>query len=168
MDEAPLRFADRPTTEADVLIDAPPAAVWALVSDITLPVRFSTELLDANWLEGATGPAEGARFVGRSRHQAIGEWETTSVVTACQPERVLEWAVGDPEAPGSRWRFTLEPESDGTRLTQWMQIGPGRSGINMALEAMPDKESRILRYRLDEHRDNMLRTLEGIKELAER
>jgi hypothetical protein len=32
---------------------------------------------------------------------------------------------------------------------------------------MPDKEERIIARRLDEHRANMQRTLEGIKALAE-
>ena len=55
----------------------------------------------------------------------------------------------------------------GTRLTQWMQMGPARSGINAAIDAMPDKESRILERRLAELRQNMQATLEGIKQLAE-
>ena len=48
-----------------------------------------------------------------------------------------------------------------------MRIGPGRSGLNPALDAMPDKESKIIANRLREHRANMQRTLNGIKELAE-
>lgn len=69
--------------------------------------------------------------------------------------------------PSARWRFTLAAQAGGTRLTQWMQIGPAPSGISMAIEAMPDKESRILHRRLAEHRANMTATLTGIKELAE-
>jgi hypothetical protein len=48
-----------------------------------------------------------------------------------------------------------------------MRMGPGRSGINPAIDAMPDKESKILHRRLGEHRSNMAATLAGIKELAE-
>ena len=167
-DEPQLRFADGPTTSAEVLIDASPEQVWEVVSDITVPVRFSTELIGAEWLDGATGPHEGARFLGRSYHEAVGEWETTSVVTACEECRLLEWAVGDPAVPGATWRFTITESAEGTRLTEWMRLGPGRSGLNAALEAMPDKEFKIIANRLREHRANMLRTLNGIKELAER
>ena len=46
-------------------------------------------------------------------------------------------------------------------------MGPGRSGINPAIDAMPDKESKILHRRLGEHRSNMEATLAGIKALAE-
>ena len=80
---------------------------------------------------------------------------------------MLGWAVGDPDRPASRWRFTLAAQHGGTRLTQWMQMGPAPSGINAAIEARPDKESAILHRRLAEHRANMTATLAGIKELAE-
>ena len=163
-----LRYADCPTTEATIDIEASPDDVWALVSDIELPSRFSGEFLGAEWLDGANGPAVGARFVGRNRHDAIGAWETTSTVTACDPSRTFEWAVGEPADPSASWRFTLQPEGGGTRLTQWMQMGPARSGINAAIDAMPDRESRILQRRLAELRGNMEATLAGIKALAER
>ena len=119
------------------------------------------------WLDGARGPVLGARFAGRNHHPAVGDWQTTSTICEYQPEHVLGWAVGDPGWPSARWRFTLEAQAGGTRLTQWMQIGPAPSGISMAIEAMPDKESRILHRRLAEHLANMTATLTGIKELAE-
>ena len=162
-----LRFADCPTTEAMIDIAAPADTVWALVSDIELPARFSGEFLGAEWLAEANGPQVGAQFVGRNHHPAAGTWETTSTVTACDRPRTFEWTVGDLAEPAATWRFTLEPSGSGTRLTQWMQMGPGRSGINAAIDAMPDKESRILQRRLAELQANMQATLEGVKQLAE-
>jgi Polyketide cyclase / dehydrase and lipid transport len=168
-DQPELRYSDCPSTEAEVVIAAPAAAVWALVCDIQMPARFSSEFQGGEWLDGASAPAPGARFRGRNHHPAIGTWETTSTICEFQPEQVLGWAVGDPDQPSALWRFTLVPDRDGTgtRLTQWMQIGPGPSGISVAIEAMPDKESRILHRRLAEHSTNMTATLAGIKELAE-
>jgi hypothetical protein len=52
-------------------------------------------------------------------------------------------------------------------LRQWMRMGPAPSGLTPAIEAMPDKEERIIARRLDEHRFNMLATIQGIKDLAE-
>ena len=166
-DQPELRYRDCPTTQADLVITAAPPVVWALVCDIQLPARFSSEFDGGQWLDGAGSPAPGARFTGRNHHPAIGRWETTSTICEYQPGQVLGWAVGDPGWPSARWRFTLAAQADGTRLTQWMQIGPAPSGISMAIEAMPDKESRILHRRLAEHRANMTATLTGIKELAE-
>ena len=166
-DQPELRHRDCPTTQADLMIAAPPAVVWALVCDIQLPARYSSEFDGGEWLDGASSPALGARFTGRNHHPAVGTWQTTSTICEYEPEQVLGWAVGDPGHPAARWRFTLVPESGGTRVTQWVQLGPGPSGITKVIEAMPDKESRILYRRLAEHQANMTATLAGIKELAE-
>lgn len=167
MEPSELRYADCPSTEAELIIDAPPAAVWPLVCDIQTPAKFSSEFQGGQWLDGATGPALGARFRGRNYHEARGTWETESTICELESERAFGWAVGDPARPAARWRFTLEPEGAGTRITQWMQMGPGESGISEIIEQMPDKEHRILRRRLAEHQANMMATLAGIKALAE-
>jgi hypothetical protein len=46
-------------------------------------------------------------------------------------------------------------------------MGPGRGGLNYAIERMPDKEERIVDRRMKEHRLNMERVVAGVKELAE-
>jgi len=162
-----VRYSDCPSVEVDVHIDSTPDRVWPLISDINLPARFSTEFQGAQWLDGKTGPRVGARFAGRNRHQAIGEWETTSVVVACEERRVFAWAVGDPEYPSATWSFELEPEEGGSRLRQRARMGPAPSGLTAAIQAMPDKEERIVARRLDEFRSNMASVLEGIKAMAE-
>jgi hypothetical protein len=167
VEEAEFRFADCPSTSAETVIAAPPVVVWSLICDIALPARFSSEFQGGAWLDGATGPALGAQFRGRNHHPARGDWETVSTICDFEPERVLGWAVGDPGLPAARWRFTLEPDGARTRLTQWMQIGPGESGISELIAQMPDKESRILRRRLAEHHANMTATVEGVREMAE-
>ena len=166
-DQPELRYRDCPTTQASLIVAASPAVVWALVCDIQLPARFSSEFDGGEWLDGASFPAPGARFTGRNHHPAIGSWQSTSTICEFEPEQVLGWAVGDPAWPAARWRFILAGETGGTRLTQWVQIGPAPSGISTAIEARPDKESRILHRRLAEHEANMTATLTGIKELAE-
>jgi hypothetical protein len=161
-----VRYAEGPTTEAEVHVDAPPAAVWALVSDINLPARFSSEFQRGEWQEGCS-PGLGARFVGHNHHQAVGDWQTTSTVVEFEPGQRFGWAVGDPGYPSAQWRFELEAEEGGTRLRQWMRLGPAPGGLTPAIERWPDKEERIIDRRLAEHRVNMEATLRGIKQLAE-
>ncbi|HWF29223.1 MAG TPA: SRPBCC family protein, partial [Mycobacterium sp.] len=119
------------------------------------------------WLDGATEPAVGAKFVGRSKHEALGEWATTSHVIECEPERVFAWAVEDPANPTAIWRFRLEPKNGGTELSEWMQMGPARSGLSFAIDRIPEKEQKIVFVRMREFEQNMTATLAHIKKLAE-
>ncbi|MFF8727065.1 SRPBCC family protein [Streptomyces sp. NPDC015171] len=161
------RYADTPTIEVRTWIDASPDRVWALVSDIELMPDMSEELQSVAWLDGAAGPAVGARFVGRSEHEALGRWETTSQVIACEPGADLAWAVEDPDHPSAVWRFRLRPKDGGTELAQWMQLGPGRSGLSAAIDRMPEKEEKIVFVRLREFERGMTHTLAQIKNRAE-
>jgi hypothetical protein len=109
----------------------------------------------------------GARFVGRSKHEALGEWSTTSHIVEYEPERVFSWAVEDPNHPTAVWRFRLKPVDGGTELSQWAQLGPARSGLSRAIDQMPDKEQKIVFNRLREFEAGMTSNLEHIKRLAE-
>ena len=160
-----MKYADGPTVEVEVLVAAPVQRVWDLVSDIELPARFSSEFLGARLIDAEL--KAGARFVGRNRHDAIGEWETVSYITRYEPHRAFAWAVTDPDTPSARWWFALEERDGQTHLRQGMRMGPAPSGLSIAIDAMPDKEERIVARRLAEHERNMQATLEGIKHLAE-
>jgi hypothetical protein len=161
------RYADKPTAEVRTWVGAPPARVWELVSDVRLMPAMSSELQSVEWLDGADGPATGARLAARSRHEALGEWASTSQVTQFEPERVFCWAVGDPADPAALWCFRLEPRDGGTDLSEWVQLGPGRSGLSLAIEQMPDKEQKIVFVRMREFERNMTFTLDQVKARAE-
>lgn len=85
----------------------------------------------------------------------------------CEPEKVLAWAVEDPQNPTAVWRFRLEPKDGGTRLSQWMRMGPARFGLSFAIDRMPDKEQKIVFVRMREFEQNMIRTVQDVKKLAE-
>jgi uncharacterized protein YndB with AHSA1/START domain len=161
-------YADTPTVAAQVYIDAPPERVWDLVSDIFLMPRLSPELQEVSWLDDATGPAVGCHFLGRNANQYSGTWETVSTVVECDPPRCFSWAVGDPGHPMATWRFTLRPDGTGTVLEQWARMGPGRSGLSVAIDAMPDKEAKIVFVRLREWEAGLKHNLDVIKDTAER
>lgn len=160
-----MQFADGPGTFVTMRIDAPAVEIWPIVTDIELPARFSEEFLGAEWV--GQGPGLGASFVGRNQHPAVGEWQTESFVDRYEPGRVFGWAVSDVDQPGARWSFRLEPDEDGTELTFEVALGPGPSGTTMAIEAMPDKEARIIHRRISELHANMQLTVNGIKAIVE-
>lgn len=161
------RYADKPTVEVQTWIDASPSRVWQVVSDVDLMPTMSDELQAVEWLDGATAASVGARFVGRNKHESLGEWATTSHVVECDFERAFAWAVEDRDNPTATWRFSLHEKDGGTLLTQWMQLGPGRSGLSFAIDRMPDKEQKIVFVRMREFEQNMTVTLGHVKRLAE-
>jgi hypothetical protein len=160
-----LRFEDGPGAIAEVEIAAPPTTVWPLVSDINLPARFSDEFAGAEWASDDRGV--GALFHGRNQHAALGEWTIPCFVDTCDEPRAFGWRTSDPDNPGARWRFNLEPREGGTRLRFSYVMGPGPSGTTMAITNNPGKEVRVLRRRIGEVHTNMQQTVEGVKQLAE-
>src|SRR3954466_12669456 len=160
-----LRFDDGPGAIAEVDIAAPPSTVWSLVADINLPAQFSDEFIGAEWAGEERGV--GARFIGRNQHPAIGEWTIPCFVDICVERRAFGWRTSDPDNPGARWRFDLEPREGGTRLRFSYVMGPGPSGTTMAIINNPGKEVRVLRRRIGEVQANMQQTVEGVKQLAE-
>jgi hypothetical protein len=161
-----VRFADLPTVETAVVVDAAVERIWSLITDVNLPSRFSDEFQGGEWLD--EGPALGARFVGRNRNSFIGEWETTSTVDVFDPMRSYGYLVGDPDSPGARWRYVLEPlDEGGVKVTMWAQMGPGRSGVTLLIHHNPEMEEQIVSARLGEWRKNMQAVLGGIKTRVE-
>jgi uncharacterized protein YndB with AHSA1/START domain len=105
-------------------IEAPPERVWALVSDITNTGKFSPETFEAEWLDGATGPAVGVRFRGHVRRNGRGPvYWTPCKITACEPGREFVFAVGGPGGkPVNTWGYRFEPSGDGTDVTESFEL----------------------------------------------
>lgn len=143
-----------------ISIAAPPAAVWAIVADPTGYGRLSPECTGGRWLDGATGPAVGARFKGTNRRGLV-RWSTTNTVEQADPERTFAFVTRD---SATRWTYRLEPEGDGTRLTESREP----AGEYPALARF---FTRFLLGGVDGHteelRAGMRRTLQEIKALAE-
>ena len=67
-----------------VAMAAPADEIWNIVSDVRNTGRFSPEVIEAEWLDGVTGPALGVRFRGHVRRNEIGPvyWTTCRVTAA--------------------------------------------------------------------------------------
>ena len=130
-----LRFDDGPGLFVEVDVGAPAAGVWAIVTDLNAPAAFSEEFLGAEWQSDARDV--GAVFVGRNHHPAIGEWTIPCFVDVRDEARSFGWCTSDPDDPGARWRFDLEPVGGQTRLRFTYEMGPGQSGTTAALGRQP-------------------------------
>lgn len=163
----PPCLADGPGTVVEADIKAPIERVWEVVTDIGFGAAFSPEFVGARWADGHDGPALGAQFIGSNRHEAIGEWDVPCFVHRYRRHQEFGWVTSDPDNPGAQWTFELAPIAGAVRVRYGLVLGPGPSGINRAIEAMPDKEPRILYRRVAEHRVNMQRVLDGMQAVLE-
>jgi uncharacterized protein YndB with AHSA1/START domain len=155
-----LPFLKPLTREVSVHVDAPPSALWALVSDVTRIGEFSPETFEAAWTRGSTGPEVGAYFKGHVKRNGVGPtyWSPCRV-TRCVPDEVFEFSVGTKEMTLNNWGYRLEPDGDGTRITEYFRIEP--SLVMRAYWAVLGP----LRGRTNEH--GMRTTLERMKAVLE-
>lgn len=126
-----LEFSDSVTVARD------PAAVYALVSDVTRIGEWSPVCKACWWDDPAAGAVVGAWFTGRN---VLPErtWETRSQVVAAEPGREFSWEVNNGWV---RWGFTVEPDGAGSRLTQhWRFLPKGLEGFRERFGADADAQ----------------------------
>ena len=104
--------------EVSIHIGATPADVYALIADVTRMPEFSPEILECTWLDGATGPAVGARFAAVNKVPNRPSWTNKPVVTVVEPARTF--AIERTEKLGGtvEWRYEFVAVDGGTRLTE--------------------------------------------------
>ena len=102
---------------------APADEIWNLIADVRNTPRFTPEVFESEWLDGATGPALGATFRGHVRRNEIGPvYWTTCRVTACVPGREFGFAVLAGDRAVNNWHYKLEPSGDGTDVTESFRL----------------------------------------------
>ena len=96
-------------------IDAPPEVVYDLVADVTRTPEFSPEVRRCTWLDGATGPAVGARFEVVNKAGRGPAWKNRPLVIVADPGREFAFSRTEKAAGTLVWRYRFEPVGDGTR-----------------------------------------------------
>lgn len=156
--------------DLDLNVDLPVEQVWSLVTDVSRIGDWSPECEYAGWADGIDGePAVGARFEGRNRFENGQVATVTCVVTGADRPRTFSWVVldasGDPDRPGSIWRYDLTPgESPGhTRVRHSFVHGPGDSGVRAWWRTDPDQAAALIegrRAQLHRHMTQTVRAME--------
>lgn len=148
------------TGEVTVSMNAPRAAVWDLVSDVTRIGEFSPETFEAKWTKGSTGPKTGATFAGHVKRNGIGPtyWAPCKV-TNCVEGELFEFAVIAPNGPLNNWGYRLSEKGGVTEVTEYYRLEP----------ALPMKLYWMLlgRLRARTNEKGMRTTLERIKAVVE-
>jgi hypothetical protein len=102
------------TMSATIQIDAPPEAVWAVLTDLGRYPEWNPLFREAS---GQV--AVGSRITLRSVHPANGRMMTVkSKITVADPGVELRWVSSLPGIISGEHRFVLTPADGGTRLEQ--------------------------------------------------
>jgi hypothetical protein len=143
-----------------VAMAAPAQRIWELVADVRNTGRFSPETFEAEWLDGATGPALGARFRGHVRRNEIGPvYWTTCRVTACEPGREFGFEVLVGDRAVNTWHYRFEPTDAGTDVTESFHMPEGLFSTVFGIFGGQLRRRRNVR--------DMRKTLERIRAVVE-
>jgi hypothetical protein len=154
---------DLTTDTVDRWIDASPQALYDLVADVTRTPELTPDIVRVEWLDGATGPAVGARFKAINSAGRGPKWSNKPVITTLDPGREIAWSRTEVIGGTLEWRYRFEPEGTGTRVTEsyevtkplplmgWFLIG--------TLFGLKDRKGDL--------RASMARTLDRLAEMTE-
>jgi uncharacterized protein YndB with AHSA1/START domain len=148
------------TDSRETVIAATPERLYEMVSDMPRMGDWSPECQRVEWLEGATGPAEGAKFVGHNRGGPMGlmKWSRNGRVLAADRGTEFTFITEEGGRESTEWRYEFEPVEGGTRVTE-----------SYVVHWIP-AWARILDGPLNRHRElqhHMQQTLEQLKTAAE-
>ncbi len=143
-----------------VVINTAPEHVYALVVDLPRMGEWSPECERVEWVNGTTGAAEGAQFVGHNRGGPFKRfrWSRHGRVLTADPGREFAFVTDEGGRESTVWRYRFEPADGGTRATESYEV-----------KWIP-AWARILDVPANRHRElheAMRHTLEHLKAAAE-
>jgi len=112
--------------EATVEIDAPPAKVWELVSDLRNMARWSPQVVRTFVKAPVT---EGSTMFNINRRKLL-VWPTQAKVVRFVPEQEIAFRVKE---NFTVWSYQLEPAGTGTRVTARREAPQGISDLSVGL-----------------------------------
>jgi uncharacterized protein YndB with AHSA1/START domain len=133
-----------PSATSTVEIAAPPAAVYALVTDLKAMSELAEETAVMRWHKGSSSAKPGAVFRGTNLN-GWRRWTTTCKVTDAEPGQRFAFEVSHTRVPISRWQYDIAPSDSGCKVTEstwdrrpgWYKLPAGlttgvmnRSGAN--------------------------------------
>ena len=152
--------ADEASDQVSVHIEAPPERIYDIVTDIANMGRLSPECTGGKWLDGATGPAVGARFKG-SNKRGLARWSTTNEVVEAEPGAAFSFET---QQSGMRWTYRIQADGAGSVVSESRAAFKDRPTVakvftKLLLGGVEDHD--------DELRAGMRQTLERVKAIAE-
>lgn len=151
-----LRKGD--SVSASTMVNATPAEVYDVVSDVRRIPEWSPECIHAEWVDRTT-------FRGTNRRR-LGRWTTLARIVAADPGHEFAFAVQLGGGDFTRWSYRMESHPDGCRVTEEVRMCVDLPLLALAFERIA-LGVRDRRTDLQGNLDQSLRTLRTIVE-AER
>jgi len=103
-----------------VVIEARGERIYELVAELPRMGDWSPECRQVAWLDGSTGPVEGATFIGHNQGGPLGlmKWSRHGRVLTADPGREFAFVTEEGGRESTEWRYRLEPVEGGTRVTE--------------------------------------------------
>lgn len=174
-----LRTAPLFQARAEVHVDANPAQVYAVISDLPRSGEWSVECVGGRWLSGTPGTF-GAVFEGENLRAGDvvawapvvrGTWFTQSQVVEAQPGRAFRWAMRDSagNVQESVWSFEVHPAERGTRLVHHFRMDSATEGIRGIVSGLDDAErARFFAEWGEKVQGDLTETLQRLKPVIEK
>lgn len=145
-------------------IAAQPNTIYELVADVTRTPEFSPEIIECRWLDGATGPAVGARFKARNKMPNRPAFANKPVVTVVEPGKTFAFSRTEPFGGTVEWRYDFTPDGNGTLVAESYTVTKPVSRIGwFIIGTLFGRKNR----QTDLH-SGMTKTLERLRHAAER
>jgi hypothetical protein len=149
--------------EVSRYIEASPAALYDVISDVTRTPELTPDIVACVWLDGATGPAVGARFKATNSQGRGPNWNNKPVVVAADAGREFAFDRTERFAGTVRWRYRFEPEGNGTRVFESYEVTNELTIVGWfiigTLYGMKDRRSDL--------HDSMLATLDRLADIMQ-
>ena len=112
------------TDQVELQIGADADELYGMVSDLPRIGEWSPECERVEWEGDVTTPVEGATFIG---HNAVGpgrriRYSRHGRVLAAEPGREFAFVTDEGGRESTVWRYTFEPNGDGTRVTESYEV----------------------------------------------
>jgi len=107
--------------QASTEVRASPSQLYDAVSDVRRMGEWSPECQRCEWIDGAVGPAVGARFKGSNRRGVV-RWSTTPRVVVADIGREFAFVTGHRGRDMTKWTYRFDPVVYGTTVTESFEM----------------------------------------------
>ena len=106
---------------ASTEVSASRSQLYDAVSDVRRMGEWSPECQRCKWIDGAVGPAVGARFKGSNR-RGIVRWSTMPRVVVADSGQEFAFVTGHRGRDMTKWTYRFDPVVGGTFLGESFEM----------------------------------------------